>query len=272
MKKAVSSFIVLALAALTLSSCGSRSSRGWASGDGRENEDVVTEELKNSLQLLLEDSRELRNTSFITRNENGSFSLSAEEKRKKPDYLLAPGSFDDFITLSQKYRAIAMLGVDRTVASLYDMPVDEYDATVSRLIAELNDPAFRKFSRVDVNDGEAVKKAVNDFVKASYEECRANLVWEAVAAGLVEQLYVLTRDIDKFLLMFDDRSVVDLTFDFVCVYENIMSLLDLYPELYSLYVVIRPLYSINAISVEQLRSQLLELKEGIETARAGLLQ
>ena len=267
--------LFFALAVLALPSCKNQNKQAEADADNKEvsvKETYVTEELKLNLQKLLEDSKEMKNTAFIKKSEGGAFSLSDEEKMVKPDYLLAANAADNLVTLAQKYRILTMLGVDKTVADLYEMPLDEYDAAISKLVVDVNDPALKAFTDVDVNDAEAVKTAVNAFVAAEYEACRANFVWEAVAAGLVEQLYVLTQNINKFMPMFDDQAVTDLTFDFICIHEGIMSLQEFYPEMESLNTVLLPLYVINAISVDQFKSQLLELKDDIAAARAALLQ
>ena len=71
--------------------------------------------------------------------------------------------------------------------------------------------------------------------------------------------------------MFDDESASEVTYNFVCVHEGIRSLIEFYPEMESLNTILDPLYVINAINVEQLKAQLIELKGEIEVIRTALL-
>lgn len=165
-----------------------------------------------------------------------------------------------------------MFNVDKVVCDMYDMPVADYDAALQKISIDLNDPALNEFKDADWNDNEALKASLDKFIDAEYESGRAAFMWDSVAASLVEQLFVITQNMDKFLTLFDDQAAADITFNFVCVHEGIMSLIEFYPEMEGLNNALMPLYVINAISVDQLRDQLTELKGEIEVVRAYLLK
>ena len=84
-------------------------------------------------------------------------------------------------------------------------------------------------------------------------------------------MFILTRNIDKFMPMFTDETASEITYNFVCVHDGLTKTVNATPEMASLNEILEPLYVINAINVEQLRSQLEELKDEVEVARKALL-
>lgn len=165
-----------------------------------------------------------------------------------------------------------MLGADLVVANLYEMPANDIKEGISKLLVDISDPALDVFAQTPWGTTEDASVAVSALLEDEYAADRANFFWESAAASMVEQLYVVTRDIDKFMPMFDDEAATDVTFNFICVHQGIISLMDVYPELQSLNTVMEPLYVINAISAAQLKEQLTTLKGSIEGARAALLK
>jgi len=268
-------FIILAMAVLVLPSCKCTSNNNAESSDTKAaeisgKEQMITEELKVNLQNLVESTKKMKPV-LIFKNVNGSLQLVEKEKMVKPDYLIDPASINGLVTLSQKYRAVAMLSIDKKVAQLYDMPVDEIDAAMAKVAVDINDPALKEFSD-NIFSGQEVGEGISKFCQAEFDAERSVLCWEAISAGLVEQVFILTKNMDKFLPMFDDEAASDVTYNFVCVHDGIMKLMEFYPELESLNSIMLPLYVINAVSVDQLRDQLIELKGEIEVIRALLLQ
>lgn len=265
--------ILLALAVVVLPSCKNQNKKKAAQEAGKteisEKEKLVTEELKLNIQALGESVGKMKSVPFIY-SSNGAVKLSPQEKLVKPDYLLNPALVADLVTLTQKYRAVAMLSVDKAVSELYDMPVKEYEENIAKVAAEINDEALVEFAEA-LHTNKAAGDAFTKFFDAEVEANRAPFFWEAVSAALVEQLFVCTKNIDKFISMFDDESASEVTYNFVCVHEGIKSLLEFYPEMESLNTILDPLYVINAMNVEQLKMQLIELKGEIEVIRTALL-
>lgn len=233
-------------------------------------EQIETEALKISLQNLAESVKKMKALPFLY-EKNGKIQLSNKEKMVKPDYLVNPSAANNMVSLSQKYRMAAMLSIDKVLAGLYEMPVDEIDGALSKILVDVNDPALQEFAE-NIAASEDAGKNIGTFFDKEIEASRANFFWETATAGLVEQVYVLTKNMDKFLPLFDDESAENVTYNFVCVHEGLEKMIQFYPEMESLQTILKPLYVINAISVSQLRDQLLELKGEIEVVREALLK
>jgi len=268
------SVILLALAIIAMPGCKNQNNKKQAeettTHEISQKEQLITEDLKINMQNLIESSKQMKAVPFIY-STNGSVQLSAKEKMVKPDYLIDPACTNDLVTLSQKYRAVSMLSIDKVVAKMYDMPIDDIEAALAKLTVDINDAALKEYSE-NLAANKGAGETISKFLEDEYNANRANFYWEATAAGLVEQIYVLTQNMDKFLPMFDDQAASDVTYNFVCVHEGISSLVEFYPEMESLNAALLPLYVINAISVDQLRTQLTELKGEIEVIRAILLK
>ena len=72
--------------------------------------------------------------------------------------------------------------------------------------------------------------------------------------------------------MFTDESAADITYNFVCLHDGLTKTVNASPEMESLNEVLEPLYVINAITVDELKTQLLQVKDDIEKARETLLK
>lgn len=237
-------------------------------------ENIVSEELKVDVANLVESAKKMKRMPFAEKTADGKFALSEKEKMVKPDYLINPSIANDLVTLSQKYRTVAMLGIDIMIANIYGMPNTDYKEAVSKLLVDINDPALTDYAGLDWSlvAPEEESEYLAEFIDEEYEQGRPQFFWEGVASSLVEQLYICTRDVDKFMPMFTDQVAADVTYNFVCVHEGLIQMIKLYPEMEGLNTALEPLYVINAISVAQLREQLLQLKGDIEAARAYLLK
>lgn len=265
--------ILLAAALVAVPSCkNNKNGQEEADYSKATVEELNDEELKANMAALIASAKNIKPVPFIKAQQDGKLVLSNKEKMVKPDYLLAPSISNDLATLYQKYRAVGMFTADKNIADMYGMPVTEYNEAVFKLLADINDPALKNFYTLPSIDIESDREAFGVFIDEEYEAGRENFFWDGTAAGLVEQVYILTRDIDKFMPMFTDELAADITFNFVCVHDGLSKMVESYPEMASLNEVLAPLYVINAINVEQLRSQLLEVKADIENARAFLLK
>lgn len=233
-------------------------------------EKLLAEDLAINMEKLLESVKQTKGVLPCVKQGTSNVQLTDKEKMVKPDYLFDPAEIDNLQTLVQKYRVFSILAVDKEIARLYDMPVDGYDAAMAKLSADINDPALKAYIE-KVNAGEPAEELLNEFMTKSYKEGRANLYWEAVSAMLVETVYVASRNINKFIGIFDDQSASDVTYNFICVHEGINSLIQFHPEMESLNEILGPLYVINAINVQQLKDQLIELKGEIAVVRAVLV-
>lgn len=265
---------LLAAALVALPSCKNQNKQAaeQPKQELSQQDKYLVEELQANLESLAESAKQLKPMP-AAKIVDGSVKLSTQEKLVKPDYLLDPACANDLVTLSQKYRAIGMLYSDRTIAELYEMSITDYKAALSKLVTEVNDPAFQsvdltKFKNKELPFDQMVSTVYDKEVEAG----RLPYFWDLTAAAFVEQLYFATRNIDKFLTMFDDETASNITYNFILVHENVSRLVKYYPEMASLNEILEPLYVINAINKKQLRDQLFELKGSIETVRASLLK
>jgi len=243
-----------------------------AARDLSTKEQILAEELKVDVTNLIESAKKMKPVPFVVAQNDGRLSLTTKEKMVKPGYLLDPAIANSLVTLTQKYRVVAMLGTDLVIANLYEMPATPLKEAINKLLVDINDPAYTIFAQTPWDNMDNVAAAMNDVVDDEYAAGRPNFFWESMAASLVEQVYILTQNTEKFMPIFDDQSVSDVTFNFICVHEGIKSMIEFYPEMASLNEVLEPLYVINAINVEQFEEQLLSVKEDIAKARAFLLK
>ena len=125
----------------------------------------------------------------------------------KPDYLLNPSVAENATTLAEKYRVMAALEVDKNIAKLYEMPIDEYEKAITKLAADINDPSFKI-----LDEGTNAAESTQALYDAMNENSRINYFWQIAAASLVEQMYIASKNSDKFLAAFDDDAAANTTF------------------------------------------------------------
>ena len=185
---------------------------------------------------------------FVKETENG-IALTKEEKQVKPTYLLAPAVADEATTLAEKYRVLAALNVDKRIANLYEMPVEDFDKAITKLAADIDDPSFK-----DIED------------KGSIFET------SSASAALVEQLYIVSQNKDKFLSTFTDETAANVTFRIILILDATNRLSQYDPEIAPVAAAMTPLEHLNATSVNELKAQMDDMKAEIEAARKALVK
>lgn len=208
---------------------------------------------------------------FLAGLKDGTIILSDEEKQVKPEYLIDPASTNELVTLSQKYRAVAVLDMDALVAEAHDMGTEDYDAAKARLIVDINDPAFDTFVK-GISGDVSRSDAFTAFYDAENEAGRINFFWETCTAAFVEQLFLLTQHPDKFIDCFTDQDAADFTYRLILILDGLNNLKDYAPELEELNTAVQPLNALNAITVDQLRDQVTEMKSQIAEVRNNILK
>ena len=262
-------FFAVALAAMAFVACGGNKSAKTA----EEAETVksfeqeqVEAKVKLEIDSLASELGKLKKLPIIQEGEEG-VQLTDQEKQVKPDYLLAPAVGENAATLAEKYRMLSALGIDKRIAALYDMPVDEYTEAINKLLADINDPSFK-----EISEGEPIHETSKALYDAMEKNGRINYFWQLVAGSLVEEIYVMSQNVDKFITVFDDESASNVTFRIVLLSDAISRLAQYDPEFEPVADAIEVLSPLNAISVEQLKSQLAETKEKIAEARNALMK
>ena len=197
---------------------------------------------------------------------DGGIALTDVEKQVKPDYLLDLAVAENAMTLSEKYRVLSAIEVDKEVAKLYGMPVDEYDKAITKLAADINDPSFKA-----VDDASSIYEATEALYNAMNENGRINYFWQIVATSFVEQLYVTSQNTEKFVSAFSDEAAANVTFRLILIQDALDRLTEYDPELSPVAEAISPLSVLNATTVDEFRSQLAEAKEKIAESRNNLV-
>lgn len=266
--------------AACLSSCGNNNGNKSEKNEQNEvvsaqnalNDEINQEAVKTEFDNLKISVSKIRMAPFVSSTEDGRIQLTEKEKMVKPDYLINPSIVGKLVTLSQKYHVTSMMAADLVIANLYEMPTVDMKEAIAKLLLDINDEAFTNFANTPWSDLEGASDALQFLIEEEYEAGRQYLFWDALAASLVEQLYIMTRNVDKFMPMFTDETVEDFTFNFICLHEGLLTMADTNEEMSSLHNVLEPLYAINAVTVDQFREQLNQLGGEIEKCRQHLLQ
>lgn len=266
MKKVL--FIAAAFA-LTIASCGNKQkvTESEMQDSVRAFEQFQIEaSIKVQLDSLASEAQKLKGIPGIQNMKDG-IQLTDEEKMVKPTYLLDVAEVNDLQTLSEKYRALAMLFVDKKVAEAYDMDVTPYDEAISKLLADVNDPALGT-----LNSTATYEENISTLYDAEEAAGRINLFWEMTTASTVEQVYVLCQNIDKYITAIDDEAAENMTFRMILLTDAMDRLSDYDNNVAELNDAIQPLKILDAITVDQLKAQLEELKGDMEAVRSSLLK
>ena len=269
------SIFAVALAAVAFAACtGNKTQNEQEGKDSVKSfeQEQIEENIKVQIDSLAAEFGKLKSLPIL-KDQDGNVLLSDEEKQVKPDYLLSPSAAENAVTLAEKYRTLSALSLDKQIASAYDMPTDEYDEANAKLSADINDPSFKVLDNV----GTAFE-ASSKLYDAMNENGRINYFWQMAASALVEQLYVthllhqFLKNTDKFIAAFDDSSAESVTFRIILLQDAIERLAAYDPELQPISDAIEPLKVLNAITVDQFKSQLEECKEEITASRKMLFQ
>ena len=258
------SLLVAAVAAMVFASCGNKTAANQGNGDSVSFEQSqIEEKIMVELDSIIDQWHKLGPVDGIFAN--GKIQLSDDELKVKPNYLLPASIADDMSLLSQKYRAMGMLVVDKKVASLYKMDTDAYTASITKIATDVNDNALQEAANGDMSDGKA-------FYLAEKEAGRINFFWETSAAGLIETFYILSQNQEKFLQAFDDQTASDMTYHIAVLKLALDDLATYDANIKGLVDILAPLNELNAISVDQLKEQLERMRPQIEKARGEMLK
>ena len=256
----------VAIAAMAFTACGGKKSAEVAeqtdSVKSFEQEQVEAK-IKVELDSLAAALGQLKQLPIV--REGNQVELTDQEKQVKPDYLLDPAVADNAETLAEKYRTLSALSVDKKIAELYEMPTDEYQKAISKLAADINDPSFK-----DIKDEGTIYETTKELYEAMEKNGRINYFWQLAATSLVEELYIVNQNTDKFLAAFDDDAAANVTYRIVLLIDAINRLTEYDTDIKPIAEAIAPLDVLNAISVDQLKSQLAEAKDKIVAAREAL--
>ena len=260
------SILAIAFAAVILASCGGKKTDQpeAAQNEKRLEQEQIEASIKMHIDSIAAEIGQLKQFPFV---QEGGLTLTNEEKQVKPEYLLNPSVAEEAATLSEKYRILSALSVDKKIASLYEMPTDEYDKAIAKLTADINDPSFKV-----IEDANSLFETTSALYDAMNENGRINYFWQLASAALVEQLYAINQNADKFLTAFDDKAASNVTFRIVLILDAVNRLAEYDPEIKPVKEAISSLEVLNATTVDELKAQLAEAKDKIDAARSALIK
>ena len=259
----------VAFAAIVLAACGGKKSANNAEeADSLKSfeQQQIEASIKMHFDSIAAEFSKLQQPSFVQEN-NGGLTLSKEEKQVKPDYLIDAAAAENAATLAEKYRIPSVLNVDKKIASLYEMPTEDYDKAITKLAADIDDPSFKV-----VEDNNTLFETSSALYDEMNKNGRINFFWQLASAALVEELYVANQNADKFLSTFNDEAAANITFRIVLILDAVNRLSEYDADIKPVAEAIAPLEALNATTVAELKSQLAEAKDNIIAARKALVK
>jgi len=122
--------------------------------------------------------------------------LTEKEKLVKPDFLYDPKGIDTLIRREQKICALAMLEVDRTVRLAYEMPTEETDEAIAKLLADIN----FNFSPDDITiDSKSASQNITNIYQACKESGDLAAFWTFNAQAINEAEYIIAQNPELYL-------------------------------------------------------------------------
>lgn len=230
-----------------------------ATDNPQKTEQRLSAQLVTKLDSLASLFKNLDSYPLFSKDSAGKVTLSAKEKMVKPSYLIDPKMSVEFTTLQQKYYGLAILLCDAQIARLYDMPVEGYKEHLAKLAVSAD------ISRIpDPLDIHSVNK--------NMDTRQATLYWSYSAAFCVESVFILTQNIEKFIVFFDDKSAAQFSKRLNLVEDALFAMMPYSPAMRELNQILEPLYIIKATNVAQLTDQLYQVKSQISVIRERMIE
>ena len=104
------------------------------------------------------------------------------------------------------------------------------------------------------------------------ENGRINYFWQLASAALIEQLYVVSQNTEKFLSVVDDEAASNITFRIVVILDAVNRLSEYDEEIKPVAESLSTLEVLNAVTVDELKGQLESAAKDIAAARANLVK
>ena len=263
------SFLAIAFAVIALAACGGKkSAQADEATDSLKSfeQQQIEASIKMHMDSIASELGKLKSLPFLNEGKDG-ITLTKQEKQVKPDYLLPANVAEEATTLTEKYRIMSALSVDKKIAALYEMPTEDYEKAITKLAADINDPSFKA-----IEDAGTIFETTSALYDEMEKNGRINYFWQLASAALVEQLYVCNQNADKFLSSFNDEAAANVTFRIVLVLDAVNRLAQYDPDIEPVTQAIAPLNALNATSVAEMKEQMAKMKDQINAARKALVK
>lgn len=261
---------IVAFAAMVLASCGGQKTQQEAEGVDTT-KSFEQEQIEAAIKMHIDSlATQIDEKDFATINDAakaGKITLTEEEKKVDPAYLINPQEAENATTAGQKYSVLAMLEVDKAIAGLYGKDEAPYEEAIAKLTADVNDPAIKKMEETDGDFKTKHQVLYNEMD----QEGRINFYWISTSAATVENLYIMSQNIDKFLNGYTDDQVANITFRLFCIIDALDRLSAYDPQIPGIAEALDPLKDLNATTVEEFKKQLADAKEKLEVSRKAFL-
>ena len=263
------SFLAIAFAVIALAACGGKkSAQAEEATDSLKSfeQQQIEASIKMHMDSIASELGKLKSLPFLNEGKDG-ITLTKQEKQVKPDYLLPANVAEEATTLTEKYRIMSALSVDKKIAALYEMPTEDYEKAITKLAADINDPSFKA-----IEDAGTIFETTSALYDEMEKNGRINYFWQLASAALVEQLYVCNPNADKFLSSFNDEAAANVTFRIVLVLDAVNRLAQYDLDIEPVAQAIAPLNALNATSVAEMKEQMAKMKDQIIAARKALVK
>ena len=263
------SFLAIAFAVIALAACGGKkSAQADEATDSLKSfeQQQIEASIKMHMDSIASELGKLKTLPFLNEGKDG-ITLTKQEKQVKPDYLLPANVAEEATTLTEKYRIMSALSVDKKIAALYEMPTEDYEKAITKLAADINDPSFKA-----IEDAGTIFETTSALYDEMEKNGRINYFWQLASAALVEQLYVCNQNADKFLSSFNDEAAANVTFRIVLVLDAVNRLAQYDLDIEPVAQAIAPLNALNATSVAEMKEQMAKMKDQINAARKALVK
>ena len=263
------SFLAIAFAVIALAACGGKkSAQAEEATDSLKSfeQQQIEASIKMHMDSIASELGKLKTLPFLNEGKDG-ITLTKQEKQVKPDYLLPANVAEEATTLTEKYRIMSALSVDKKIAALYEMPTEDYEKAITKLAADINDPSFKA-----IEDAGTIFETTSALYDEMEKNGRINYFWQLASAALVEQLYVCNQNADKFLSSFNDEAAANVTFRIVLVLDAVNRLAQYDLDIEPVAQAIAPLNALNATSVAEMKDQMAKMKDQINAARKALVK
>ena len=175
-------------------------------------------------------------------------------------------SIDNIEHDMSKFRLLGVLDVNRRLAKLIGSPTEVYDKKITALLNDINYSTLTDIYQ----HGYISDLSYNDYKKMEAEG-KINIYWQIAIATIVEQLYFISHNSEKIIRVLTDLDVANITFRLVLVLDAVWRLSYYDPYLAEIVQAIVPLKMIDAISKDELKSQLIQVDSDLESAHRILI-
>lgn len=265
------SILLVTVLAFIMSSCGNKTQTQISSADSAKmfEQERIESAIKLHIDSLVEKMAESSYKPLDQMIKSGSITLSGDEIKVKPDYLLAPSVETELTTYAQKYACIVMMYIDRSVAELYKMDVKAYDEALARMATDIDDPTVKMMKDFD---GKDYKSLLQNMYKQENEAGRVNYFWIGSCAATIETIYLMSQNVDKFVSGYNDNQIDDITFRIICITDALERLEKYDPQVVGISKAVQPLRKITADTASEFKEQIVGMKAEIEAARNALIE